>query len=95
MERCRVPKTFQVRHPDAGKKENVAIHGGEEYAVYASQDVLGEVGETYGRLLDAVAVWCGVRRDDVLRVTEAFERRLVRGLERGREGATRHSDDED
>lgn len=58
------------------------IHGGEEYAIYSSQDILGEIGETYGCLVDAVAGWCGVTRDDVLGVTEAFERRLVRGLER-------------
>ena len=92
MEKCRAEN--QTRHSDAGKKEGVVIHGGEEYAIYSSQDILGEVGKTYGHLLDAVAAWCGVTKDDVLRVTEAFERRLVRKLERGREGATRHSDDE-
>ena len=80
----------QIRHSDADaiEKEGVVSHGGEGYAIYSSQDILGEVGETYGRVLDAVGAWCGVTREDVLRVTEAFERRLVWNLERG---PTRHS----
>src|SRR5258706_4030688 len=85
MEKCRAEN--QIRHSDAdgAEKEGVVIHGGEGYAIYSSQDILGEVGETYGRVLDAVAAWCGggVTREEVLRVTEAFERRLVWNLERG------------
>jgi hypothetical protein len=80
--RCR----GEIRHSEAGEKENAVIHGGDEYDVYSSQDILGEVGETYGRLLDAVAAWCGVTRDDVLAVTEVFERRIVRGLESAGDG---------
>jgi hypothetical protein len=81
MKKCRAEN--QIGHSEEGEKENVVIHGGEEYALYSSQDSLGEVGETYGHLLGAVAAWCGVTRDDVLGVTEALERRLVRHLERG------------
>jgi hypothetical protein len=80
-EKCRAEN--QIRRSDADEKEGAVIHGGEGYAVYSSQDILGEVGETYGRLLDAVAAWCGVSIEDVLRVTEAFERRLVWNVERG------------
>lgn len=76
-ERCRAEN--QIRSSDAG----VVIHGGEGYTVYSSQDILGEVGETYGRLLDVVAAWCGVTIEDVLRVTEAFERRLAWNVEHG------------
>ena len=89
MEKCRAEN--QIRHSDAdGVEKGVVIHGGEGYAIYSSQDILGEVGETYRRVLDAVGAWCGVTREDVLRVTEAFERRFVWHLERG---PTRHSDD--
>lgn len=90
MENCRTED--QLRHPGSDKKENVVVHGGGEYAMYSSQDILGEIGETYGGLLDAVAAWCGVRRDDVLGVTEVFERRLVRRLEREGQTGTRHTD---
>lgn len=78
MEKCRA----EIRRSDGDEKEGVVIHGGEGYAVYSSQDILGEVGETYRRLLDAVAAWCGVTIEDVLRATEAFERRLVWKVER-------------
>ena len=84
MEKCRAEN--QTKYSDTDEKEDALLHGGEEYAVYSSQDILGEVSETYGCLLDNVAAWCGVTRDDVLGVTEAFERRLVRGLERGKRG---------
>jgi len=90
VEMCRTEN--QLKHSDSDKKGTVVIHGGEDYAVYSSQDILGEVGETYGGLLDAVAGWCGVTRDDVLGVTEAFERRLVR--EREGQRGIRHPDSE-
>lgn len=95
MERCRAENQTRHSNTDGVEKEGVVIHGGEGYAMYSSQDILGEVGETYGRVLDAVAAWCGggVTREEVVRVAEGFERRLVWDLERG---ATRHlmADDE-
>ena len=94
-EKCRAEN--QIRHSDADAdavgKEDVVIHGGGGYAIYSSQDNLGEVGETYGRVLDAVGAWCGVTREDVLRVTEAFERRLVWNLERTWGNKALYSDD--
>jgi RNA polymerase I-specific transcription initiation factor RRN7 len=69
---------------------------GEAYRVYRSRDVLGVLPEEMGLVISYGARWIGVDQETLLRVTEAYERRLSTWLGRqtrqeGIEGRRRSS----
>jgi len=55
---------------------------GEAYRVYRSRDVLGLLPVEVGEVVSHGARWTGVEEETILKVSEAYERRLSSWLAR-------------
>ena len=58
--------------------ESGGPHPGEGYCIYSSQDILGTLPDELSRVAGHAARWAGMSQEEVLAVTERFERRLLR-----------------